>query len=222
MTPGLLQTGAFLHIPMTSGVVTQAKAVGRVKGRGRCLRSSAIRFRSRLRGISETPLAAIAELTFAYGAHSVHFSADEPREFRSVEANGVSLWPRRYEFEAAARAALDSHGLHLVTWPEIQFIKHRNSTLRFPGTGSGAGCSSSTAWCRPCARAAGASRSTPHFRTSYRSRRLGRADRAKRKQLVRVRSRHQRRRRARIATADRHRRVARAWHSFARRTGAAR
>ncbi|MGA9018644.1 MAG: hypothetical protein WB438_06910, partial [Candidatus Cybelea sp.] len=89
----------------------------------------------RLRGISETPLAAIAELTFAYGAHSVHFSADEPREFRSVEANGVSLWPRRYEFEAAARAALDSHGLHLVTWPEIQFIKHRNSTLRFSGTG---------------------------------------------------------------------------------------
>jgi superfamily II DNA or RNA helicase len=89
----------------------------------------------RLRGFSETPLAAIAELTFAYGAHAVHFSADEPHEFQSVEADGVGLWPRRYEFEAAARAALDSHGLHLVTWPEIQFIKHRNSTLRFPGTG---------------------------------------------------------------------------------------
>jgi SNF2 family DNA or RNA helicase len=90
----------------------------------------------RLRGLLETPLAAIAELTFAYGAHSVHFSADEPREFQSsVEADGVSLWPRRYEFEAAARAALDSHGLHLVTWPEIQYIQHRNSTLRFPGTG---------------------------------------------------------------------------------------
>ncbi|MGC2632955.1 MAG: hypothetical protein WA215_01955, partial [Candidatus Cybelea sp.] len=89
----------------------------------------------RLRGFSETPLAAVAELTFAYGAHSVHFSADEPREFQSVHAGSVSLWPRRYEFEAAARTALDSHGLHLVTWPEIQFIQHRNSTLRFPGAG---------------------------------------------------------------------------------------
>jgi SNF2 family DNA or RNA helicase len=89
----------------------------------------------RLRGFSESSLKAVAELTFAYGAHSIHFSADAPREFQSEEANGVSIWPRRYEFEAAARAALDTYGLHLVTWPEIQFVRHRNSTLRFPGTG---------------------------------------------------------------------------------------
>jgi hypothetical protein len=89
----------------------------------------------RLRGFPAPSLAAVAELTFAYGAHSVHFSADVPREFHSEDAGGVSLWPRRYEFEAAARATLDTYGLHLVTWPEIQYIEHRNSTLRFPGTG---------------------------------------------------------------------------------------
>ncbi|MGC9992200.1 MAG: DEAD/DEAH box helicase [Candidatus Cybelea sp.] len=89
----------------------------------------------RLRGFSSPSLAAVAELTFAYGAHSVHFSADAPREFQSVDDGRANLWPRRYEFEAAARAALDRYGLHLVTWPEIQYIEHRNSTLRFPGTG---------------------------------------------------------------------------------------
>src|SRR5579863_2005141 len=89
----------------------------------------------RLRASPAPSLAAVAELTFAYGAHSVHFSTDAPRDLQSEEAGGISLWPRRYEFEAAARAALDSYGLHLVTWPEIQYIEHRNSTLRFPGTG---------------------------------------------------------------------------------------
>lgn len=89
----------------------------------------------RLRESSAPSLAAVAELTFAYGAHSVHFSADAPREFRTVDAGRVTLWPRGYEFEAAARATLDNYGLHLVTWPEIQYIEHRNSTLRFPGIG---------------------------------------------------------------------------------------
>ncbi len=52
---------------------------------------------------------------------------------RSSRSSGVgTLWPRRDEFEAAARTALDEYGLHLVGWPEIQYVEHNSSTLRFP------------------------------------------------------------------------------------------
>jgi superfamily II DNA or RNA helicase len=86
----------------------------------------------RLRGFSVPPPAAVAELSFEYGAHSVALSADEPRAFESVEGGRALVWPRRHEFEAAARAALDEYGLHLVGWPEMQYVQRRSSTLRFP------------------------------------------------------------------------------------------
>lgn len=89
----------------------------------------------RLRGFSPQPPAAVAELSFAYGEHVVILSADEPREFHSMVGNRVTYWPRRDEFEAAARAMLDAYGLHLVAWPEIQHVKDRSSTLRFAGAG---------------------------------------------------------------------------------------
>jgi superfamily II DNA or RNA helicase len=89
----------------------------------------------RLRGFPQQPPAAVAELSFAYGEHSVRLSAEEPREFHTMKGNRVTYWPRRNAFEAAARAVLDAHGLHLVGWPEIQHIKHRSSTLRFAGAG---------------------------------------------------------------------------------------
>ncbi|HEY1883008.1 MAG TPA: DEAD/DEAH box helicase [Candidatus Cybelea sp.] len=85
-----------------------------------------------LRGFSAPPPAAVAELTFEYGTHVVELSADEPDQFESVERGHIVLWPRRDEFEAAARAALDTYGLYLVGWPEIQYVEHRSSTLRFP------------------------------------------------------------------------------------------
>lgn len=85
-----------------------------------------------LRGFSSPPPAAVAELTFEYGAHVVELSADKPDAFESVERDRTVLWPRRDEFEAAARTALDEYGLHLVGWPEIQYVEHKSSTLRFP------------------------------------------------------------------------------------------
>jgi superfamily II DNA or RNA helicase len=89
----------------------------------------------RLRGFSPQPPAAVAELFFAYDEHVVRLSADQPREFQSMEGNRVTLWPRRDPFEASARAVLDTYGLHAVGWPEIQHIEHRSSTLRFAGGG---------------------------------------------------------------------------------------
>lgn len=88
----------------------------------------------RLRGFSATPLAAVAELTFLYGKHAVHFNADRPREFRTMEGRRHTIWPRRDEFEAAARTALDEYGFYLAGWPEIQYIERRTSTLRLPGS----------------------------------------------------------------------------------------
>ena len=85
-----------------------------------------------LRGFSAPPPAAVAELTFEYGAHAVELSADEPDAFETIERGRTILWPRRDEFEAAARTALDEYGLHLVGWPEIQYVEHKSSTLRFP------------------------------------------------------------------------------------------
>ncbi len=89
----------------------------------------------RLRGFAMPPPAALAELSFAYRADTVHLSDDEPRDFRSMDEGRLEVWPRRAEFEEAARATLGEYGLHLVGWPEMQYVKHRSATLRFPGLG---------------------------------------------------------------------------------------
>ncbi len=46
-----------------------------------------------LRGFSAPPPAAVAELTFEYGAHGVELSADEPDAFESIERGRHSLAP---------------------------------------------------------------------------------------------------------------------------------
>lgn len=89
----------------------------------------------RLRGLSDPPPGAVAELTFAYGTHSARSRNAEPREFQTIGSGHIRLWRRRFEFETAARAALEAQGLIPVMWPEIQHIKHRSSTVRFPGSG---------------------------------------------------------------------------------------
>ncbi len=80
------------------------------------------------------PLAAVAELTFAYGAHRVR-PGDDVREFQEVGAGRVSVWLRQYEFEAAARALLDRCELTPVGWPEIQYLERGSCALRFSGSG---------------------------------------------------------------------------------------
>jgi superfamily II DNA or RNA helicase len=97
----------------------------------------------RLRGCSraELPasildsLPAVAELAFAYGAQRVH-PRDELRELQEVDGGRVSRWPRRYDFEATARASLHHYGFEPVSWPEMQYLE-RFSTMRFPGAGEG-------------------------------------------------------------------------------------
>lgn len=95
----------------------------------------------RLRGCSaaELPplvlesLPAVAELAFAYGAQRVR-PRDELRELQQVDGGRVSRWPRRYDFEVAARASLHSYGFVPVSWPEMQYLE-RFSTMRFPDSG---------------------------------------------------------------------------------------
>ncbi|HEX4012768.1 MAG TPA: DEAD/DEAH box helicase [Candidatus Cybelea sp.] len=89
----------------------------------------------RLRGFAPSPPAAVAEVAFAYGANTVPLSSDVPREFESKEDGRVTIWPRQQEFEAAARAKLDEYGLHLLGWPELQYVANHNAALRFPGAG---------------------------------------------------------------------------------------
>ena len=109
--------------------------------------------------VSAPPPAAVAELTFEYGAHVVELSAEKPDAFELTERGRTVLWPRRDEFEAAARTALDEYGLHLVGW-RIQVCRAESSTLRFP-------LPDERRWVRflgmpfrSCARAAGGSRSS--------------------------------------------------------------
>lgn len=88
----------------------------------------------RLRGFSAPTLDAVAELTFAYGTNEVHFSVDLPRDFQSIDGTHLEVWPRQYDFEAAARARLGEYGLHLANWPAVQYIEHKTSTLCFTGS----------------------------------------------------------------------------------------
>src|SRR5580698_3357657 len=87
-----------------------------------------------LRGFPVQALDAVAELTFAYGEESVHFSVDRPHEFQTTHDNRLHVWPRRYEFESAAREVLAAYGLHLANWPALQYIEHTTSTLCFTGS----------------------------------------------------------------------------------------
>ncbi len=76
---------------------------------------------------------AFAELAFEYGSHRVRLS-DAAREFQEIKNGRIVLWPRRAQFEAAARAQLAVHGFEPLGWPEVQYVEHRGSALHFPGT----------------------------------------------------------------------------------------
>ncbi len=89
----------------------------------------------RLRAVGE-PLAAVAELAYAYGARTVR-PGEAIQEFQEVTGNHVTIWPRQYEFEASARDTLSSHGLVQVGWPESQFVDRGSYVLRFPDANSG-------------------------------------------------------------------------------------
>ena len=85
-----------------------------------------------LRGFSAPPPAAVAELTFEYGAHVVELSAEKPDAFESTERGRTVLWPGVTSSRLRRARALDEYGLHLVGSPGIQYVEHKSSTLRFP------------------------------------------------------------------------------------------
>ena len=78
------------------------------------------------------PLAAVAELTFAYGDAVVR-PGDNTREFSQPDAEGVTVWPRRLSFEAGAVSALNEWGFTPVYWPHAQFLERSSTTVRFTG-----------------------------------------------------------------------------------------
>lgn len=77
---------------------------------------------------------AVAELTFAYGGTIVS-PDDATFEFRDTNEQGSAMaWPRRFAFEAVARATLAEYGLAPIAWPRGQFSASERSWLRFLDT----------------------------------------------------------------------------------------
>ncbi|MGZ3551682.1 MAG: DEAD/DEAH box helicase [Vulcanimicrobiaceae bacterium] len=76
---------------------------------------------------------ATIELQFAYGDHVV-LPSDGAREFRAVDGDKVSSWPRRHIFERNALARLQDLGFSPLDFSHGQFSDRNRTLLRLAST----------------------------------------------------------------------------------------